>query len=193
MWHDPQKLLVPAGTAVGTTPTPTPTDTISSLSRLYIFLDRPEKLVLIGSGFSADTFDLRLSQEGVTKFTFSSLIPNDPTALEADFTTKDLSSLAHGFYSLELERISNGLKTTHTKQLLLTKLGDLWSPVSTEQSEQKRDAKIDIYDASRLLTKWGSTASADLAEADINPGPAGVSHGSIDIYDANKLMANWTL
>ncbi len=55
------------------------------------------------------------------------------------------------------------------------------------------DGKIGILDITRLFTKWGSTVPADLTEADINPGPGGISAGKIDIYDANKLMANWTL
>ncbi|MCH7604542.1 hypothetical protein IID24_00900, partial [Patescibacteria group bacterium] len=74
-----------------------------------------------------------------------------------------------------------------------TKLGDLWSKDATDSTEQKRDGKIDIFDVSRLLSKWGSTNLADLQEADINPGPNNVSAGKIDLFDANRLMANWSL
>ena len=53
------------------------------------------------------------------------------------------------------------------------------------------DGKVDLTDVSRLLSRWGKTTAADLAEADIN-GPARTPDNKIDIYDANKLMANWT-
>ncbi len=66
-------------------------------------------------------------------------------------------------------------------------------PTLKSRGDLDGDGKIGILDITRLFTKWGSTVLADLAEADINPGPGGVSLGRIDIYDANKLMANWTI
>jgi len=55
-----------------------------------------------------------------------------------------------------------------------------------------KDGKVDIYDVSFLLSKWGSTDSTDLQECDINLGPNNVSQAKIDIYDANLMMKNWT-
>jgi hypothetical protein len=97
-----------------------------------------------------------------------------------------------GFYDPQLARVSDGITTTSSKSILVTKLGDLWSPTATDAAEQKRDGKINIFDVSRMLSKWGSTASTDLLEVDINAGPGNLSQGKIDIFDANKLMANWT-
>lgn len=109
-----------------------------------------------------------------------------------DFKTQDLSSLQSGLYTMEVERASNSDRTIHSKELLLTRLGDLWSRNATNSTEQKRDGIIDIFDVSRLLSKWGSTNSTDLLEADINAGPNNISQGKIDIFDANRLMANWS-
>ena len=97
-----------------------------------------------------------------------------------------------GFYIIEIERESDLERITHTKQLLLTRLGDLWFPTVTSLSAEPRDGKIDIHDVSRLLSKWNSTLPQDLLEADINPGPNNISLGIIGTFDANKLMANWT-
>ena len=67
------------------------------------------------------------------------------------------------------------------------------TPIPLLVGDLNKDGKVDIFDVSRLLSKWNSTLPADLLEADINAGSGGVSAGKIDIYDANKLMANWTL
>ena len=64
-------------------------------------------------------------------------------------------------------------------------------PPTFRKGDLNKDGKVDTTDAFRLLTRWGSSSSADLLEADIN-GPSGSPDGKIDIYDANKLMADWT-
>ena len=66
------------------------------------------------------------------------------------------------------------------------------SPTLKSRGDLNDDGKIDLFDISRLLTKWGSTKLEDLLEADINAGPNNISQGVIDIFDANRLMANWT-
>lgn len=54
-----------------------------------------------------------------------------------------------------------------------------------------KDGKVNIYDVSILLSKWGSVNAADLTDCDINAGPGNISQGKIDLFDANKIMANW--
>ncbi|MFH1423351.1 MAG: DUF4838 domain-containing protein [Candidatus Nealsonbacteria bacterium] len=54
-----------------------------------------------------------------------------------------------------------------------------------------KDGKVNLFDISILLSKWGSIVSADLQECDINAGPSNISQGKIDLYDANLLMRNW--
>jgi len=65
-------------------------------------------------------------------------------------------------------------------------------PPTYTPGDLNRDGKVDLYDVSILLSRWGSTNPTDLAEADINAGPNNVSQGKIDLYDANVLMRNWT-
>jgi len=162
---------------------------ISSLDRLHVFLDRVEKITLTGSNLTGD-FKVDFLKAGVPEFTFSSLI-GGTTTLDLDFTTKDLSSVPIGEYTVQVTRTADGQTVTHPKTFVFTRLGDMWKSGATDTTEQKRDGKIDIFDVSRMLSKWDSTIPADLAEADINAGPGGVSSGKIDIFDANKLMANW--
>jgi len=171
-------------------PPPVSTPSISSLDRLYVFIDRVEKITLTGSNLTGD-FTVDFLKAGISKFTFSSL-QGGTTTLNLDFTTKDLSSIELGEYTVQVTRTSDNQTVTHPRTFVFTRLGDMWSPTATDTSEQKRDGKIDINDVSRMHSKWGSTRAADLAEADINAGPGNVSSGTIDIYDANKLMANWT-
>ena len=96
-----------------------------------------------------------------------------------------------GFYTLVLERSTDFQTQTYSKQILITISGDVWASSTNESSEQRRDGRIDIYDVSRLLSKWGSAQAADLQELDINAGPGNVSQGKIDLYDANLMMRNW--
>ena len=64
-------------------------------------------------------------------------------------------------------------------------------PPTYVSGDLNKDGKVNIYDVSILLSKWGSVVSADLTECDINSGPGNVSQGKIDLFDANKIMANW--
>ena len=117
---------------------------------------------------------------------------SDAVNLQFAISSSQLQTLPIGLYDVEIARVSDGQKTTYAKQILVTKLGDIWSPTANESAEQKRDGRINIFDVSRLLSKWGKTGVTDLAEADINAGPANISLNKIDLYDANKLMSNWT-
>ena len=166
----------------------------SILNLLHIFLDNPGKLIIEGSNFTVtEDFRFRLKDPLTHEVKLVVKIkPKDENTIEIDFKTQNLSLLQPGFYIMEIERESDSDKTVHTKQLLLTKLGDLWSKDATNTTEQKRDGKIDIFDVSRLLSKWNSTNPQDLLEADINTGPNNISQGKIDLFDANRLMANWS-
>ena len=176
----------------GFTPTPMPAPIISSIDRLYLFADKSESFVMTGSNFSTtEDFQFKLLSAGVLKSS-TTVRPQTSTSIAITSSSLNLSSLSIGFYTVQLTRLSDGATISSSTSLLLTKLGDLWSPTATDSSEQKRDGKIDIFDVSRLLSKWNSTNPADLAEDDINPGLNNISAGKIDIYDANKLMANWT-
>ncbi|MCH7605393.1 hypothetical protein IID24_05390 [Patescibacteria group bacterium] len=153
----------------------------------HLFLDSPRKFILSGNNFSiTDTFEIRLKQGTITRLSFTNLNPTSLTTIEPDFTAKNLSSLPLGLYTLELERISDGTVLIHDKDILLTKRGDI------PDNAGIRDGNIDIFDVSRLFSRWNSTNPVHLQEADINPGPSNVSQGKIDIFDANKMMANWT-
>ena len=144
-----------------------------------------------GSSFDTTvTFTLRFLQGGVVKKSITAT-PATTTTLRTTITSADLSSLAPGLYDLEIERSTDSTTKTYVTKIAITRRGDLWSSSATESSLQKRDGKIDIFDVSRLLSKWGSTNASDLAEADINAGPKNVSQGKIDLYDVNKMMANW--
>ena len=174
------------------TPTPTPLPSISAFDHLHIFSDKPEPIVITGLNFSTtEEFQFKLYFAGISKYS-TTVQPQTSTTITVNISSASLSSLPLGFYDPQLVGVSDGITTTTSKSILVTKLGDLWSPTATDTAEQKRDGKIDIFDVSRMLSKWGSTAPADLLEADINSGPGGVSSGKIDIYDANKLMANWS-
>jgi hypothetical protein len=122
--------------------------------------------------------------------TASNIKPISTTTLEVDLANRVSTVMPIGFYDIEMERSSDGASIILANQLLLTKSGDIWSQTATSISTEPRDGKIDIFDVSRLLSKWKSTNSQDISEADIN-GPSGIPDGSIDIYDANRMMANW--
>ena len=166
----------------GTTPVLTTTLTVN-----HIFIDNPKNFILNGSNLSpTENFSFILKNAGgVIKYQMT-VTSRDGSTIGVTF--RNFSSLPAGFYSIALVRESDKYTITHPKQLLITKLGDLWSSGATETSEQKKDGKIDIHDVSRLLTKWNTNDT----EADINPGPQNISQGKVDIYDANKLMGNWT-
>lgn len=157
-----------------------------------MLVDKPSKLTLSATNLNTlDIFTFRLKEGTTTALTVSGVTPLSTISLEVDLTNRLATSMKLGFYSIEMQRLSDGATVTLARQILLTKSGDLWSQTATSTSSEPRDGKIDIFDVSRLLSKWGSTAAADLTEADIN-GPTGNPDGKIDIYDANKMMANWT-
>lgn len=171
-----------------TPPPPSGVLSISSLNSFSFFLDQIENLILLGSNFDlAESFRFRLKEAGIVKLNIE-ITPVSTITLEIDLSSYDLSTLTPGFYVIELERISDGFVVTHPDRIVITKLGDIWSSGATESLNQKRDGKIDIFDVSRMLSKWNT---AD-PEVDINPGPNNVSVGIVDIFDANKLMANWS-
>jgi len=195
LWHDPELLLKPANNSLSSpTPTPPPPSPIpdpTSFNQLHLFLDRIESITLLGSGLTGDFKVVFKDTTGTKRLTFSS-ITGATASLTLDFTTKDLSSVPSGSYAVEVTRLSDNLTKTHPKTFIITRLGDLWSSAATDSSEQKRDGKVDVFDVSRLLSKWHSTDLQDLLEADINSGPNNISQGKIDLFDANRLMANWS-
>ncbi|OHA74113.1 MAG: hypothetical protein A2940_00475 [Candidatus Wildermuthbacteria bacterium RIFCSPLOWO2_01_FULL_48_29] len=206
LWHDPKNLLIPAAgsstvptptPATSTVPTPTPSNlplpSLSSLDRLVLYLDKSSQpLQFTGSNFASGTsYRVKITQEGTEK-TAIDLQRQDDTILTATITSTHIGSLPPGLYSIALLRLSDSYTSTFSKQLLITKLGDIWSSSATAASEIKGDGRIDINDVSRLFSKWNSVRAEDLAEADINPGPANISLNKIDIYDVNKMMANWS-
>jgi len=159
--------------------TGTPLLSVSSLDRAYVFLDRPTVLYLLGAGLEADEkFKLKLKSEAGQEFELE-VEAKDAGSIELDLSKANLFLFTPGFYEIEIERESDGSKTTLAQRLLLTKLGDL-----------TRDGKVSILDVSLLLSRWNSILQADLDVADVN-GPQGLPDGKIDIYDANKMMANW--
>lgn len=168
--------------------------TLSALDEPHLFLDDPEMMRLLGTNFTpGDDFKFRLKLADVVKLE-AQVEAKDSTTIEFALSIDDeFLRLTTGFYTMELERITDSLKLTHQQQLLITKLGDLWAPTDDSHPDHDRDGKIDIFDVSRLFSKWGSTKPEDLQEADINPGPGGISSGKIDIYDANLMMRNWFL
>jgi hypothetical protein len=165
---------------------PPPSFTISSVSPLYLFRDQTNTLSITGSNFNlATNFYLRFTSGGtaissITTQTQSSSIFN------ISMTSSQVNTLPVGFYDLRLERSTDNQSQTYSQQMLVTTLGDISS-----QTAGIRDGKVNIYDVSRMLSKWGSTFPADLTEADINAGPGNISQGRIDLYDANKMMVNW--
>jgi hypothetical protein len=170
-------------------PLPPGTPDPKLFDRPHVFLDKVRQVTLTGTNLTGD-FKAEFIKSGVSVLTFSSTAGTG-TTIPLDFTTKNLSSVAVGKYTLQITRVSDLQTFTHPVTFVFTRLGDLWSPTATSLSTQKRDGAVNIADVSHLFTRWGKTTAADLAEADIN-GPGGISDGVIDIFDANRLMANWT-
>ncbi len=160
---------------------------VTKLERLYILGDQATTLAIDGDGFTSESI-VKLISTADTSKTFS-LTTNlvSPTEIKVAVTP---AALPIGEYKVNVT--TSAISSTFDKLVLITQTGDIWRDNAKESDEQIRDGKIDINDVSRLLSKWGSTDPADLAEIDINPGPADVSKGKIDLYDANKIMANWT-
>ena len=151
-------------------------------------MDNLTTITITGSGFStSDDFRFRMKNSTGTVKIDVQVKPSSSTTIIIDLVSLGVSTsgLDPGYYAIELERVSDGVKTTASSQFLITKLGDIPDTLGA------RDGKIDIADVSRLINYWGKSTSGDLQAADIN-GPARTSDNKIDIYDANKLMANWT-
>lgn len=175
--------LTPAGDS--------PSFSISSTNQLHLFQDKTNALQVIGTNFDLSTdFSVQFLQDSnlVSSFT---LQPTDASTLNLSLTSTQVSALPAGFYDLKIVRIADSVSQTYAKQILITTLGDIWSSTATEVVEQKRDGKVDLYDVSRMLSKWGSTLADDLVEVDINAGPSNISLNKIDLFDANLLMRNW--
>ena len=169
-----------------------PPFSLTSLNQYHLFQEENNTLEVAGSGFDAGvSFTVKFSQAGVEKKSIS-ITPTDSAKLSAVISSALLTDLSPGLYDMAVTRSTDSETKTYLTKIAITRRGDLWSSDAAETSLRKRDGKIDIYDVSRMLSKWGSALSADLAEADINSGPGNISQGKIDLYDANMMMKNWT-
>jgi hypothetical protein len=167
------------------------TFTLSNTNQLYFFRDKANLLQIQGSNFNLSTdFSIQFIQKSKIVSSFTSQ-PTNASILELNLNSIQINTLPVGFYDLKIIRTTDNQSQTLSKQILITELGDIWSPAATESSEQKRDGKVNIYDLSRLCSKWESTKTTDLQECDISPGPNNISRGKIDFYDADLLMRNW--
>jgi hypothetical protein len=163
-----------------------PVFTISNVSPLYLFRDQSNTLTVSGTNFTlSNNFSLRFAS-GTVNVSSITVQPLSSTAFTISLNSAQVNTLSVGFYDLKLERSADSQLQTYSQKILITLAGDI-----SGSTPGVRDGKIDIYDVSRLMSKWGSTNSADLVEYDINPGPGNISVGKIDLYDANKMMANW--
>lgn len=165
--------------------------TVYNTNRLHLFRDQANAFQINGSGFDLSiNFSICFIQSSnvVSSFTVQA---QSSSTLQFNPTSAQTNTLPVGFYDLRVTRTTDSVSQNYTRQILITNLGDLWSSAATEFSEQKRDGKINIYDVSRMFSKWGSTNAADLQECDINAGPGNISQSRIDLFDANKIMANW--
>lgn len=175
----------------GGSPSPTPSFTLSGTNMPHLFRGKTNLLQISGSDFNLGTnFTIQFLQNLNVVSSFSAQ-PASASNLELNLTSAQVNQLPIGFYDLKIIRTTDSISQTYVNQILVTQLGDIWSSNATELTEQKRDGKINIYDVSRMFSKWGSTVSADLTECDISAGPDNISQGKIDLYDANKMMANW--
>lgn len=155
-----------------------------------LFKDHLKDIILKCRNFDVN-HDLRFRlKQGENIFLEVRIKAKDDKTVEVKVKSGDIAGILAGFYDIEIERDLDKHKFKHQKRLLLTKRGDLWNSGATETSEEPRDGKIDIFDVSRLFSKWNSIKPEDLKDVDIN-GPAGVSDGKIDLFDANRMMANW--
>jgi len=189
LWPDAENLLVPASSLPLSLP---PSSfSVTSLNSHYLFQEEDNTFEVAGSFDTSLTYTLKFSQAGVEKKDIS-VTPTDTTTLRTTVQAADLSSLSPGLYDMVVERSTDNTTKTYATQIAITKRGDLWSSSATDSSLQKRDGKIDLYDVSRMLSKWGSTQAADLQDADISSGPNNISQNKIDLYDANLMMRNWT-
>jgi len=160
---------------------------ISDISPPYLFKDKTSNtLSVTGSNFSPSlNFNFKFMTGGTTNSTLT-FQPQSASSFNISITSAQLSGLALGFYDLKIERAVDAYSQTYSQKILITMLGDI-----SGSTPGVRDGKVDIYDLSRLMSKWNSTNASDLAEADINAGPGGISSGKIDLYDANRMMVNW--
>jgi hypothetical protein len=168
---------------------------ITRLGKRHLFLDKIQTITITGVNFSpADDFRFRMKNKTGTVKIDELVRPTNSTTIVVDLVAMGVpvSGLDPGFYAIEIERVSDKVTASTSATFVVTRLGDIWSSTATSTSLEPRDARINIHDVSRMLSKFGSTDFTDLTEADINAGPGGVSSGKIDIFDANKLMANWT-
>ncbi|MFH1423350.1 MAG: DUF4838 domain-containing protein [Candidatus Nealsonbacteria bacterium] len=184
IWHDPQYLLVQAGT---TPPSPPPSSfTLSSVNQLYFFRDGANLLQLLGSSFDLSTnFSIQFLQNSSVVSSFTAQ-PTNTTNLELSLTSTQINTLPIGLYDLKVVRTTDNISQIYSQKILITALGDISGTTAGQ-----RDGKIDTYDISRMFSKWGSVIAADLQDCDINVGPADISQGKIDLYDANLMMRNW--
>ncbi|MFH1423880.1 MAG: DUF4838 domain-containing protein [Candidatus Nealsonbacteria bacterium] len=80
----------------------------------------------------------------------------------------------------------------HDPKYLLVEASEIPPPPPIyTPGDLNKDGKVNIFDVSILLSRWGSTNAADLQEADISAGPGNISQSKVDLYDANLMMRNW--
>lgn len=165
--------------------------TLSSTDRLHLFRGQANIFQIQGNNFDLNTSFIIQFLQNSSVISFFTSQPVNSTTFSLSLTSTQINTLPIGFYDLKIVRSTDSAAQTYTKQILITVLGDIWSSTATEVAEQKRDGKVNIYDTSRILSKWGSIVAADLAECDINAGPDNLSQSKIDLYDANLIMRNW--
>lgn len=168
------------------TVTPIPNFTISSITPTYLLKDKTNTLSVTGSNFNLSTDFYFRFMSGATAVTSITAQPQNSSSFSLSITSSQLASVPIGSYDLKLERSTDNQSQIYSQKILVTISGDISGPTAGV-----RDGKVNIFDLSRMMSKWGSTDAQDLAEVDINPGPGNVSKGKIDIYDANRMMANW--
>ncbi|MFH1423815.1 MAG: DUF4838 domain-containing protein [Candidatus Nealsonbacteria bacterium] len=174
-----------------TVPPPPSAFTISDTDKLYLFRDKANTFQILGGNFNlATSFNVQFIQGATTVSSFT-VQPTNTSIINLNLTSAQINTLPIGFYDLKMVRTADNISQTYNKQILVTILGDIWSRTATESAEQKRDGKVNLYDFSRMFSKWKSIVAADLQECDINAGPGNISQGKIDLYDANRLMTNW--
>ena len=165
---------------------------VAQAERLYILDDDTRMFsiagsqFLIGQEYQVELFD----QTNTKRFTFNATRINDSN-LQVDLSKFQIKSVPKGFYRLVIKRTADSHGSELSTPLLVTKRGDIWSK-DAAASAQKRDGLVNIYDISRMLSKWKSADTDDLKEIDIDHGVGNISQGKIDMYDMSKLLTNWT-